>query len=56
MAKAVINDIYEANRVARIAKTLGSSPLKFLSDIPLTQIRLGVFADAAWANRADGSS
>ena len=30
--------------------------LKFPSDIPLKDLRLGVFADAAWANRADGSS
>ena len=38
-----------------MAKTLGSIPLN-LSKIDLSNIRLGVFADAAWANRHDGSS
>ena len=30
--------------------------LKFPAGIPLKDLRLGVFADAAWANRSDGSS
>ena len=44
------------NRVVRMAKTLGSIPLKFPSKRDLSNIRLGVLADAAWANRHDGSS
>ena len=54
--KAIINDMYEADRVFRVAKSLGSIPLKFPCSIPLSEICLGAFADAAWANRADGSS
>ena len=53
---ACISDLLEANRLVRQAKSLCNIPLKFSSESPSSDLRLGVFADAAWANRHDGSS
>ncbi len=56
MKCATIGDILEANRVIRQAKALCDIALRFPSDCELEDLEIGVFADAAWANRHDGSS
>ena len=51
-----ISDLLEANRLVRQAKALSNIPLKFAGGGGFEDLRLGVFADVAWANRFDGSS
>ena len=46
----------EANRLIRLAKHHSELELLFPSNIKLEKARLGIFSDAAWANRHDGSS
>ena len=46
----------EANTLIRRAKALASIPLTFPSSTKPEELELGVFSDAAWANRRNGES
>ena len=49
-------EILGVNRLIRLAKAHATLELAFPSSLSFEKARFGVFSDAAWANRGDGSS
>jgi len=55
-ASATISDLLEVNKTPRFAKETASTHLVLRSLGPLYRIRFGMYCDASWATRPDGSS
>ena len=56
MAKAEVADLLEANKALRYVKANPDLKLNYEDMPPLEKWRLGVYTDASWATRPDGSS
>ena len=52
---ATVGDLLDANKTLRYAKETADVPLTIRGHGPLDQLRFGVYTDASWATRPDGS-
>ena len=54
--KATVGDILEANKSLRFLKQSADIPLRFEKLGEMSELRIGIYTDASWASRPDGSS